>query len=241
MDDSLTASPPPARLRLGWLTFFVIVVLLGTIYAVHRREQRQQAEEMAQVNGLVKVISSTFARQSSLKVGQVSGWFDVTSVDPGSFPILRSAQKVKLPYSIDYSVDLSGLSTRNYRWDKKTWTLVVDAPAVTIGTPNIDEARRETLATSGLFVTRQAADNLSRRAAGMSNRAAVAEAGKPEHLAKARSNARTAIAALLQAPLGVAGLGDVKVVVRFPEDGYRDSERWDVSPSIAEVLANHRH
>ena len=242
MDDRLTAATtPPARLRLGWLTFFLIVALLGTIYVVHRRDQRRQVEEMAQVNGLVKVISSTFARQSSLKVGQVSGWFDVTSVDAGALPILRSAQKVKLPYSIDYSVDLSTLSTRNYRWDKGTRTLVVDAPAVTIGTPNIDEARRQTLATSGLFVTRQAADNLSRRAAGLSNRAALAEAARPDHLAKARDNARSAIADMLEAPLDVAGLGDVKVVVRFPEDGYRDSERWDVSPSIAEVLATNRH
>jgi hypothetical protein len=74
----------------------------------------------------------------------------------------------------------------------------------------------------------------------MANGAAVREAQKPEHLAKARDNARAAIASMLETPLDVAGLGDVKVVVRFPEDGVRDGERWDVSPSIEEVLARRR-
>lgn len=241
MDDPVTGSPLRRSLRLGWLTFFVIVALLVAIVAAHRHEQRQQAEEMARVNGLVTVLSSTFSRASALKVGEVSGWFDVTSVDPGVIPLLRSAQKVKLPYTIDYSVDLSHLTASNYRWDKRSRTLVVDAPDVAIGQPNIDEARRQTLATTGLFVTRGAADNLSRRAAAMSNRAAANEARKPEHLGKARDNARNAIATMLRAPLDVAGLGDVRVVVRFPEDGQPVDRQWDISPSIAEVLARARN
>ena len=238
MDADLTPDRP--RPRLALLTTLIIVAILVAIFAAHRHEQRRQAEELAQAQGLVKVLSATFSNQSALKVGEVTGMFDVTSVDPGAIGLLRSAQKVKLPYSIDYTVDLSKLTPRDYRWDAATRTLQVEAPAPVIGRPNIDEARRETVATSGLWVTRRASDNLSRRAAVMANAAAVQEAGKPEHLNKARDNARRAISDLLAAPLDVAGLGDVKVVVRFPEDGVRDGERWDVSPSIEEVLAQRR-
>ena len=145
------------------------------------------------------MLSATFHRQNALNVGEVEGAFDVTSIDPGQISLLRSAQKVKLPYSISYSVDLSNMTADRYRWDKDSRTLIVEAPDVTIGRPNIDEARRQTLATQGLFVTRGAADNLSRRAAVQANSAAAAEAAKPVHIDRARANARAAIASMLAA------------------------------------------
>ena len=228
------------RLPSGGQLFFLGAVLLGLFLLWRFDQQRKQAEELAQAQGLVRVISATFARQNALKVGEVEGAFDVTSIDPGQIPLLRSAQKVKLPYSIDYSVDLSRMTADRYRWDKESNTLFVEAPDVTIGRPNIDEARRQTLATQGLFVTRGAADNLSRRAASQANIAAAQEAARPVHIERARDNARKAIASMLETPLEVAGLGRVRVVVHMPQDKPREGERWDVSPSIAEVLARRR-
>lgn len=225
------------RFPVAAVLVLLVVALMAGLYLWDRSVERQRAEELAQAQGLVRVLSATFRKQNALKVGEVEGAFDVTSIDPGPISILKSAQKVKLPYSIDYSVDLSGLSADHYRWDRERRTLVIDAPDVTVGRPNIDEARRETLATQGLFVTRGAADNLSRRAAVQANRAATAEAAKPVHLDKARANARTVIADMLETPLGLAGLGDVKVIVRLPGDAQRPREQWDVGPSIAEVLA----
>ena len=89
-------------------------------------------------------------------------------------------------------------------------------PDVVPTTPNIDETRRRTLATAGMFVTREAFDNLNRRAATLATRAAYAEAKKPRHLEAARANAKVAVARLLETPLAVAGLGDVTVEVRLP-------------------------
>ena len=229
-------TPPRQAFNPMWLVLAALVLMAG-YFLWQRNEQRQRAEELATAQGLVKVLSATFHRQNALNVGEVEGAFDVTSIDPGQLPILRSAQKVKLPYSISYSVDLSGMSADRYRWDKDSRTLVVEAPDVTIGRPNIDEARRQTLATQGLFVTRGAADNLSRRAAIQANSAAAAEAAKPVHIDKARANARRAIASMLKTPLELSGMGKVNVVVRFPQDAPPDGERWDVGPSIAEVLA----
>jgi len=220
-----------------WIALLAAMVLVG-LFLWNREQQRQRAEELAQAQGLVRVLSATFHKANALKVGEVEGAFDVTTIDPGAVSLLRSAQKVKLPYSIDYSIDLSGMTVDRYRWDKDSRTLVIEAPDVTIGRPNIDEARRQTLSTQGLFVTRGAADNLSRRAAVQANRAANAEAARPVHLNRARDNARAVIADMLATPLQLSGMGKVTVIVRFPQDGRPSRERWDVSPSIAEVLAS---
>ena len=112
-------------------------------------------------------------------------------------------------------------------------------PDVVPTKPNIDETQRRTLSTAGVFVTREAFDNLNRRAAVLATRTANAEAKKPEHLSAARANAKAAVGQLLEAPLSVAGLGDVAVEVAFPFEGTKEGEHWDVSPSIAEVLARH--
>lgn len=210
------------------------MLLLGLLML---QQRRQRAEEIQESFGLVRVLSSTFAPHRELKVGEVSGKLDVTSVDPGAIRLLRSAQTVTLPYSIDYTIDLSRLTPADYRWERGSRTLTVRAPEVVAGKPNIDESLRRTVATDGIFITRRAHDNLARRAAVLANAAAEKQAADPRHIAKAQANAREAIAGLLRAPLGAVGMGDVEVVVVFPQDGIRDSERWDVSPSIADVLA----
>ncbi|MDQ3074274.1 MAG: DUF4230 domain-containing protein [Pseudomonadota bacterium] len=237
MANTLT---PPRKSLIAMLIGLALVVALAAAFLWNREQQRQREEELAQAQGLVKVLSATFARQNALKVGEVTGMFDVTSIDPGRFDFLRSAQTVKLPYSIDYTVDLSKMTPDQYRWDRDSRTLVVEAPNVVVGRPNIDESQRRTIATQGVFVSRRAADNLSRRAAGQANRAAIAEANKPIHINRARENARDVIASMLTNPLQVSGIDNVNVVVRFPQDGTPATERWDVSPSIAEVIANRR-
>ncbi|MDQ3077549.1 MAG: DUF4230 domain-containing protein [Pseudomonadota bacterium] len=234
MAEQITPRPRIATIAMLVLMALAIALVAGFLW--NRDQQRQREEELAQAQGLARVLSATFEKQSALRVGEVGGALDVTSVDPGRFDFLRSAQKVKLPYTIGYTVDLSGLGPDQYRWDAESRTLVVEAPNVVVGDPNIDESQRRTLATQGVFVSRRAADNLSRRAASLANRAAVAEANKPIHINRARENAREVIANMLQTPLQVAGIDNVNVVVRFPQDGVRATERWDVSPSIAEVL-----
>lgn len=207
---------------------------LGLLLLGQRRERKETIQESF---GLVRVLSSTFAPHNALKVGEVAGKLDVTTVDPGAIRFLRSAQTVTLPFSIDYTIDLSQLTPADYRWNRDRRTLTVRAPDVVAGKPNIEESLRTTVATDGIFISRRAYDNLGRRAAVLANSAARKQAADPRHLAKAQANARKAIADLLRAPLGAAGLGDVEVIVRLPQDGVRDSERWDVGPSIADVLA----
>ncbi len=222
-----------------WMVAVLLVLGVVAGLLLYQREQRKKDEYQTSL-GLARVLSATFEKQSKLNVGEVKGGLDVTTVDPGTFKFLRSSQKVTLPYSVGYQLDLSELDASDYRWDAERRTLRVTIPDVVPTKPNIDETQRRTLATAGVFVTREAFDNLNRRAAVLAARTANAEAKKPEHLNAARANAKAAVAGLLEAPLSVAGLGDVEVEVAFPFDGVRPNEQWDVSPSIAEVLAKHR-
>ena len=129
------------------------------------------------------------------------------------------------------------LSLDDYVWDEATRTLLVRAPAVRPEAPNIDESR-QVVSYDGPLITRDMQTRLRQGVAVGARRQAAQEAAKPENMAAATDAAREAIARNLQAPLRAAGLGDVDVVVRAPTDGRRtDGERWDVSRSIAEVLA----
>ena len=221
--------------RQLWIAL-IVAVLLALAWFGWQRHKASQDEYQTNL-GLARVLSATFSARDKLEVGRVDGALDVTTVDPGLFRFLRSAQKATLPYSVAYQLDLSQLDTSDYRWDSRQRVLRVTIPDVAATAPNIDETKRKTLATDGMFITREAYDNLNRRAALLATRAASAEAKKPEHLNAARANARKAVAGLLQTPLSVAGLGDVRVEVAFPFDALRSSEHWDVGPSIAEVLA----
>ncbi len=234
MDHHIRAAPNRGLI----VALLLALTALAGLYFYQREQQRQ--EEYQTSLGLARVLSATFEKQAKLNVGEVKGGLDITTVDPGQFKFLRSSQKVTLPYSVSYQLDVSALDSGDYRWDAERRVLRVTIPDVVPTMPNIDETRRRTLATSGVFVTREAFDNLNRRAAVLATRTANAEAKKPVHLNAARANARTAVAKLLETPLEVAGLGDVRVEIAFPFDGARAGEQWDVSPSIAEVLAEHR-
>ena len=237
MDETPPLSRPPLDRRLIGGVLVAALLLFGYLYWQRRAGIQEEYQTSL---GLARVLSATFQATDRLEVGRVDGALDVTTVDPGMFRFLRSAQKATLPYSVTYQLDLSQLDTDDYRWDAEKRILRVTIPDVAPTSPNIDETKRRTLATDGMFVTREAYDNLNRRAALLATRAAATEAKKPVHLDAARANAKKSVAKLLETPLSVAGLGDVTVEVAFPFDGARTSEQWDVSPSIAEVLARHK-
>ena len=164
-----------------------------------------------------------------------------TAQDVRGFGLLKSDQVVKMPYSVDYFVDLSGLTARDLEWNAQTQTLIVNAPDVKPGKPNVDESRRTLVRTNGVFVTRQAGEELSRRASAHAQARAQASATSPERMAQAREYGRAAVAKIMAAPLGAMGYGDARVLVTFPPERRGDNrERWDVTTPINEVLEKHK-
>ncbi|GAA4001682.1 DUF4230 domain-containing protein [Sphingomonas humi] len=227
-------------LKRYWPLLLIAAMLIGGIvwYQARQAEERRVEEELAQAQGIVRVLSATFSNKTALKVGEINGTLDVTSVDPGAVPLLRSSQKATLPYSVGYTLDLKDLGADDYAWDPKARTLVIRVPLVAADPPNIDESRRDVAGTSGIFVTRGASTNLQRRASQLATAEAGRIAAEPANLAKAQANAEKLVADLARAPLDAAGLGPVTVRVVTPASGVRDGERWDVSRTIEQVLAD---
>jgi hypothetical protein len=192
-------------------------------------------------SAVTKIIAEKIGGTSDLRVSRLNGTIQSTAQDVRGFGWLKSDQVVKMPYSVDYFVDLSGLSAGDLEWDEKARTLIVNAPDVKPDKPNVDEARRTLVKTSGLFVTREAGEELSRKASAHAQARAEASARSPERMAQAREYGRTAIAKVMGAPLAAMGFGDARVIVTFPpERKSNNRDQWDVTTPINQVLEKHR-
>jgi hypothetical protein len=185
---------------------------------------------------VTQVVVATLRGTSALKVATVSGVVQSSAADTRLGGLLSSDQIIKAPFSVDYTLDLRGLRPDDLRWDPAARRLTIDAPDVTVAAPNVDEARRTLVRTRGLFVTRGAAEELQRRTALGAERAARAEANRPERVRQARDHARRALERLLSAPLSAAGLRVASVEVRFPDERNRSREQWDMSRPPAEII-----
>lgn len=225
-------------LKRYWPMLLIAALVLGGIFwwTDRQADKRRVEEELAQAQGIVRVLSATFSNKAALKVGEVRGTLDVTTVDPGAVSFLRSSQKATIPYSVGYTLDLSGLGADDYRWEPERRTLTIRVPIVTPEAPNIDEANRTVEGTRGVFVTRGASTNLARRASQLATAKANEVAAEPANLARAQANAEKVVADLARSPLDAAGLGPVTVRVVTPTSGTQDGERWDVSRTIEQVL-----
>lgn len=168
------------------------------------------------------VISSAmiaFERQNSLTV--FSSRFEVVaestntpSIGPLDVDILASRQAMLVPATVEYRLDLSGMTRDDFRWSADAQVLDVTIPTLRISRPNLDEARAR-IFTEGVFVSRTAATALSRSNSQAAERNAIAFAQNPEVLNLARAAAKDAITQNLAIPLHVAGYGNVRVNVRF--------------------------
>jgi len=232
----------PQALRLGAAAVVLLALAIGGWVLWQRYQERYVVTtEPDSGQAVTRIITARLSGASALKVASLSGTLQATANDTRGFGWLRTDQVVKMPYSVDYFVDLGGIGEGQLSWSADTRTLVVDAPDVTVARPNIDEAGRTLSETHGLIVTRDAAAALAQRVSAMAQGRAEREARSPARLAQARELARTSLARVLAAPLAAAGEGDVRVVVTFPaERGSRNGERWDVSAPPDEVLGNRR-
>ena len=232
----------PQAIRLAVAVVVLLTLGIGGWIAWQRYQERYTVTtEPDSGQAVTRIITARLSGASALKVASLSGTLQATASDVRGFGWLRSDQVVKMPYSVDYFVDLGGIGEGQLSWSADTRTLVVDAPDVTVAKPNIDEAGRTLSETHGMIVTRDAAAALAQRVSAVAQGRAAREARSPERLAQARELARASLARVLAAPLAAAGEGDVRVVVTFPaERGVRDGERWDVSTPPAEVLGNRR-
>lgn len=235
MDKALKIAPK----QLAILIAIIALVLLVATCQWRAAEDRRRAEEIATAEGLAQIVSTTFEGRTDLRVSNIRGAIDVTSVNRGTF--FDSSLSATLPYSVDYFVDLSGLGPDDARYDPASQTLMVDIPDVRIAEPNIDLTKGKVGEAEGFWVSRRASASLVERALKLTRRKAADNASKPENVERARQEARARTAALLELPLNAAGFGDVTVTVRFPGEARGDNPSYlDLSTPYDEAIAEAR-
>jgi hypothetical protein len=218
-----------------------VAITLGAVLFYQRYTEKYVVTEEKDGTAVTRLITARLSGASSLKVAELSGTLQSTATDVRGLGMLKSNQIIKVPFSVDYFVDVSQIDPDDIEWSEASRTLIVDAPDVTVAKGNVDESQRSLVRTQGVFVTRAAGEALARRTSQASQAKAQAEARSPERMAQAREKARAALARLLGAPLEGVGFGDARVLVTFPnERRAKDDESWDVTAPIDEVLANRR-
>lgn len=91
---------------------------------------------------VTQIVTAKLAGTGKLQVAELSGIVQATGIlDIRGFGWLRSDQVVKMPYSVAYHVDLSGLRDRDLQWNAQSKTLIVDAPDVIVAAlPSVSQA-----------------------------------------------------------------------------------------------------
>lgn len=217
-----------------------VALLVGAGFLLRTFSDRQVRKEVEK-SELDKIVVALREDRNRVEVYRIGGeTTTVRRVQGGPFDMLPGAIKVRQPFWVDYFVDMSDVSLDDYIWDSRRRTLLVRTPLPKPDAPNIDDSR-QVVVTQGPWITRRMQDDLRTAAAIGAKKQAADEARKPENIAAAGAAARIAVVANIRKPLRAVGLGDVTIVAINPaNDGAVGSERWDVSRSIAEVLAKSR-
>jgi len=226
---------------LKYLVILVVVAIVGAFFLGSRMGSEKGREDARLEEGIAasKVIEATFGTQSKFVAAEMRGRVLARSSDPGFVKFLRSDQRMVAPFTVAYTVDLDGIESRDMRWNSENRIVYVELPGIVVEPVNVDESKKETR-RSGIWVTEKASGALHRRGSAAAQSTAQKLASESRYVAKAEQNAREKLNRLLSGPLEAAGMRDVRVMVRFPTDGGKSDQRWDVSRSIEAVLAERK-
>jgi hypothetical protein len=207
LESRVRLETPLARVQaLPWM-LFILMLALSAWLAWRAFGPEDNGDPLA--TSLV-----AFEKQNRLTVFSAQLSPVVASTDSRLFGALRSRQVAVIPARVDYTLDLSQMDRNRLAWNEETSTMDVQLPPLRVGRPNLDEGRAQYL-REGLWISRDAQDNLSRQNTRLAEQQAVEQAANPVLMGLARSAAKDAIRQNLAIPLEVAGFGEVTVNVRF--------------------------
>lgn len=225
-----------ARIKL--ITALVLAAAAVVAFLLWRADRRADKAEQEAGLASARVLSEVFEKTSALQVARLSGEAIARSTTDGCLGFCTPTQSTRAPYEVFYTITLAELPVSAYRWIADDKTMVVTIPPVTPGNPNVDFSSAK-IKQNGVWVSRRSNVELQTAAAKTLRAITRAAAEKPENITKAQESARTAIEAMVAAPLKAAGLGRVRVLVRLPGEERPPElsrERWDESRPLSEVL-----
>ena len=221
------------RLKFALIALLVVALAAGAWWMKARTDRAERTLGL----DAARTLSETFAKARDLRVATLSGEVLARSSDPGFAKLLPTSMTVRYPYSVDYFLDLKRVDASAYRWDAATRTMTVRLPDVAAARPNVDSGGVTRIGTTGVFMSRDAAQRLNATVAARASLRAAESAAKREHIDQARASAKEAMRDLVATPLRAAGLGKVRVEVRYPweADSAGAAISWDESRTASEV------
>ena len=206
-DQRVHRERPLARVQMTPWLLFIVMLALAAWLAWRAFGPEDNGDPLS--TSLV-----AFEKQNRLTVFSAQLSPVVASEDSRVLGLVRSKQVAVIPARVDYTLDLSQMDRSRLRWDEDAKTLDVQLPPLKVGKPNLDEGRAQYL-REGIWISRDAQDNLTRQNTRLAEQQAVEQAANPVLMGLARSAAKDAIRQNLAIPLEVAGFGEVNVNVRF--------------------------
>lgn len=197
----------PARLRgAPWA---LVAVLLGAIVWLG-----WEAFGPRDYGDPVATSLAAFKKQNELTVFSAQLSPVVAAQDSRYFDLVQSRQVAVIPATVRYTLDMSRITAEDMAWDADTNSLNVTLPDLIVSAPNLDETRAQYL-REGIWITREAQDDLTRQNSQLAQDLAMDAAKEPALMELARSAAREAVRGNLALPLQAAGFGEVQVNVGF--------------------------
>ncbi len=145
-----------------------------------------------------------------------------------------------MPGMVRYEVDMGKLTQSDVAWDGTSKTLSVRLPAVEADGPQVDLNAVREYGSGGVLTTftdaEKRLDAANRRAGQIE---LIRQAREPAMIKLARDATRRAVERSFAMPLRAAGI-DATVAVRFADDPTANTERWDTSRSLQDVLGSRR-
>ncbi len=200
------------KARPQFLPWFLVILLIAAIAWIGWRTYGPN--RMGDPIGTTLV---SFEKQNRLVVFTAEFAPVVASKDSRFFGALQSRQIAVIPARVDYSIDFSQMDRSRLTWNEETQTMGVRLPALELSKPNLDEARARYM-REGIWITRDAEDDLSRNNTQIAEREALESARSPALMELARASARSAVQQNIAVPLAAAGFRGITVDVSFDGD-----------------------
>lgn len=151
---------------------------------------------------------------------------------------LSTEKTLIMPGMVRYEVDLARLTQADVAWDAGARTLSVRLPPVEVDGPQVDLNALREYGSGGVLAALTDAekrlDTANRRAGQVE---LIRQARAPAMIRLARDATRRAVERSFAMPLRASGV-DATVKVRFADEPVPNTERWDTSRSLRDVLGN---